>query len=277
MIASRLHGRLGNQMFQYAFAYLTSKKRGEDFFVLSSSSEYSLDYFELNGKKNDPTRNSWSRFLFYLKHPFPKTLIQYGSENMEAILKESESCHLLNGYFQSEGYFENQESVLRELFTIKKEHKEAFEKKYKTLFETGKTLVIHIRRTDYVNWDIGEKFGGENLSLPFSYFESFLSKFNKPEYKVIFISDDLSAVKAHFGEQENFFYENNSEIMDLQLLMHADVLCLSNSSFSWWGAYLNAKTNKQVFAPQYWLGFKTAYEYPHGILCKNWQHLPVKL
>jgi len=47
------------------------------------------------------------------------------------------------------------------------------------------------------------------------------------------------------------------------------VLILANSTFSWWGAYLNPN-NPVVFAPKYWLGFKVNLEYPKGIMSVDW-------
>lgn len=277
MISVKLQGRLGNQMFQFAFAYLTSKKRGESFFILRNSSKYALHYFELNGQKFNPFQNTLKQLFFQLSPLKQKTLFQIGMEEPDSILKESAFCRILDGYFQSELFFNSNGQAVKKLFAIQQEYQLAFNKKYKTFFETNKTIVLHVRRTDYLKWNIGEKYGGENPSLPFSYYESVLKKFDLNKYKIVFISDDIEAVKIHFGTHENYHYENNNEIIDLQLLQHADVLCISNSSFSWWGAYLNEKPNKLVFAPKYWLGFKTGIEYPKNIICEEWTEIEIPL
>ena len=63
--------------------------------------------------------------------------------------------------------------------------------------------------------------------------------------------------------------------MDFQLLLHADKLIISNSSFAWWGAYLN-KNKTEVFVPQYWLGFKVDKEIPADIIPARFISVPVR-
>jgi len=270
MIGFKLQGRLGNQMFQFAFAYALAKKRKQPFFILNGSSTYLLDYFVLNGFKCGVLRNKLQNILFRLGTFKPKTLIQIGHENIENVLEESEKCKLLDGYFQSELFFKDFEADVKKLFEIKEEHQTEFESKYAEVFQAHKTIAVHIRRTDYLTWERGEHYAS-NAALPFYYVEQFLEKFDLSKYKVLFISDDIAAVEKRFGKNSNFNFESNSAIVDFQILLHADVLCISNSSFSWWGAYLNPKSGKQVFAPDYWLGNQTVGEYPKDVICKDWQ------
>lgn len=274
MIGVKLDGRTGNQMFQYAFAYCLAKQRADDFFLEFEPKHFRLNYFILSGQFKH-LANQFKKLRFQL-FTFPKkTLTQIGTETTQSIIEQANRCNYLKGYFQSELYHKAFVQEVKTLFEIKPEYKKAFETKYKTLFETNKTVVVHIRRTDYLSWNMGEAFGGTNYSLPFSYSENILKKLDLEQYTVIFISDDIEAVKKQFGERHNFRYESNTEIIDFQILLHADVLCLSNSSFSWWGAYLNAKPHKKVFAPDKWLGFKTGRDYPVDIICKDWQKVTV--
>ena len=72
------------------------------------------------------------------------------------------------------------------------------------------------------------------------------------------------------GEKyKNAKYVHESEIVDFQLLMNADICVISNSTFAWWGAYLNRKVHKMVMAPKYFLGFHDGKEFPNGIYSKT--------
>jgi hypothetical protein len=92
---------------------------------------------------------------------------------------------------------------------------------------------------------------------------------------MIFISDDIEAVKA------NIKYKNGTyitgEIDQLIALSLADELIISNSSFHWWGAWLNTKPNKVVYAPEFWLGHKVNREYPKEVIPQNWHKVKVQL
>ena len=50
---------------------------------------------------------------------------------------------------------------------------------------------------------------------------------------------------------------------------------ISNSTFSWWGVFLNKKDNLLVYAPKYWLGYTNKKEYPNGIMCNKWKWINV--
>jgi hypothetical protein len=275
MIGVKLQGRTGNQMFQYAFAYVCARKRKESFFTIGSSKKYRLHYFLLGTNNSSSFTNKCKSFWFKISHANSKVLFQTGAEDITSIIKESENCHLFDGYFQSERYFGDLKNEVKKLFVIKDQHKLIFEKKYKLFFETHKTIAVHIRRGDYLTWNRGEQAGGLNFTLPYSYIETILDEFKGKGYAVVFVSDDIAAVKEHFSEKPDFYFEENDEIVDLQILMNADVLCLSGSSFSWWGAWLNIKSSKQIFAPENWLGFKTGVEFPAGVICEGWQKIKI--
>jgi len=168
------------------------------------------------------------------------------------------------GFFHSEGFFEDFKDEIRSLFKIKSEHVTAFEHIKNQSGCIKKTVVIHVRRTDYV---------GLNMSLPVSYYKKAIELIDAAAIEYVFISDDPSFIEEEFGYITNKYISNNSEIIDLQFLINADICILSNSSFSWWGAWLNDNQNKQVIAPEYWLGFKEKKEFPAGIsdhLNYNW-------
>ena len=176
---------------------------------------------------------------------------------------------LFDGFFQSEKYFAEYNQTICKEFTVKKEYAlniHDFTKNNK------ESVVIHWRRGDYISWGNDEL--GYNLSLPKNYYSSCLNQLDLSNKNIIFLSDDINYVKEVFSFPNAVYSENNTEINDLQLLMQADYLVLSNSSFSWWGAYLNSKA-KKIFAPKYWLGFKVNREWPNAVISAKWHSIEV--
>jgi len=282
MIAVKLEGRLGNQLFQYAFIYTAAKKLNTGFYIdksvipfllpqyfnIKNDFLYPIDkwFFSINGFKN--------LFDFHLKKFFYKQLntLYFGNKKINVIntdqpaiaLQQIQNGCLYEGFFQSEKYFENCKDELRRLFTIKKQYTDIFNEFASTRSSSSKKIVIHVRAGDYIDLD---------MALPIVYYKKALANIEVEDAELIFISDDPLLIEREFGYIKHKYISNNTEIIDLQLLMNADVCILSNSSFSWWGAWLNNKAGKIVYAPKNWIGFNKGEEYPVGIgenLGFNW-------
>ncbi|PKP60028.1 alpha-1,2-fucosyltransferase [Candidatus Atribacteria bacterium HGW-Atribacteria-1] len=276
MIGVNSWGRLGNQLFQFAFAYATAKELNTSFFIDESINPFILpDYFELEGynKLYNAAKRKWFRIRNY-KQISQLTYDGWKSPSENLLLLKDNTIY--KGFFQSEEYFENSMDDIKGLFKIKNKYALAFSSKYKCVFDKYKTIAVHIRRTDYLSYG-DDALGGKNLSLPISYYKNCLERIeNIDEYLVIFVSDNIDYVKEKFVKEDNYRFEFNSEIVDFQILLNADILILSNSTFAWWAAYLNPKVN-MVLAPRNWLGFKVGREYPVGICKKQWTWVDVSL
>jgi hypothetical protein len=174
------------------------------------------------------------------------------------------------GYFQSEEFFSSIAEDVRRAFRLRDEHVRAFESRYADLADR-EYVCCHMRRTDY------HTFAG-GVALPMSYYESALARIGAPRgMPIVFVGDDLGEARASFGERAGARFEQNDEAVDLQLLGNATTVVASNSSFAWWGAWLNPRADKRVLAPRHWLGYGFGWEYPPHVIPSEWQQLRVKL
>lgn len=284
MIKIVSRGQLGNQMFQYAFAYTLARKLHTFFVVIKMDAKDQLFYFKLNDGNKENSLSALSRTLYRLKlviHSRLYTLLttfvsflcsrrfkRYNEDNWqnpELQKPEFGDNHIYHGYFQSKAYFESNTESIRKLFTIKDQYIALFQSKYGNVFNTNKTLVIHMRYKDYLTAG-EEKLGGINLSLPMSYYKNCLELIENIEsYKIFILSDDMELAKKNIHLPKATFSQNE-EIVDFQMIRHADVAIIANSTFAWWASWLNDKPDKMVYAPKHWLGFKVKKEFPYGIV-----------
>lgn len=262
MVGVKFNGRLGNQLFQYVFFhYLKSSNPGKRFFFVNPQHSYLAKYFELDTFNSITLPNkAYSIFTRALPKllPFKEVYIQ----NIQ-VPKHVKAANytIYKGFFQSDWYLNNVKGDLK--LNLKEKYIAQFELTYGEFFRKNKTLVVHVRRTDYL------KYGKRDISLPLEYFERRLNCIlNLDEYKVFFVSDDIDAVKAYFKEKPNYIYSSNDEITDFQIIMNADVAIISNSSFAWWAAYLSGK-NSSIYAPKNWLGFRLGKEHPKRIMTEK--------
>jgi hypothetical protein len=152
----------------------------------------------------------------------------------------------LNGYFQSEKYFIKHKKEILKLFHINDSTKKEVED-FIIKIKIGKPLtVVHVRRGDYLS--------KKEFHNPCSkeYYEECISKL--PDNNFIFVSDDIDWCKNNFVGENIFYSDFNSEINDLILIMMSDNIIMSNSSFSWWGTWMNESKGKIVFCPKNWFG-----------------------
>lgn len=290
MIGVIAQGRMGNQLFQYAFAYVTARKLQTDFFIYLADSLHYFDLIDDFDRINEKNIKHYSRknILRFSDLPFVfkefKNPIKYVAKRKihknictwnntldenNYLLKEISDNTLYSGFFQSEEYLTEFRTEIMKMFAIKNEFRSEFEKNKKYLLGK-KYIAVHIRRTDYKNYG-GEELGGLDMTLPLSYYRNCLSLISDvDQYNVVFVSDDPEFARAEFGERENHYFESNDEITDFQLLLNADKTIIANSSFSWWAAWLNTKPEKAIYAPEYYLGFRVNKYYPAGIKVKDW-------
>jgi hypothetical protein len=270
MIGVTLKGRLGNQLFQYALAIALAKKY-RTFYIIDNDAKHDQvkAYFKTNLLLNTRFTRNWYKQLIQPKFP---VIHQTGNEQVANILPLIGNNRHYKGFFQSEQYFLNIRGEIRQVFRIKGLWQNEFERKYGGLLQE-RLLVIHYRLGDYLTWN-PQSFGGGDMSLPEAYYKAALGQVkNMEDYTVVVVTDDMqnAANKLDFLPRKQII--SDSEMMDFQLLMHADKLIISNSSFAWWAAYLNVKS-ADVFAPAFWLGFKMGAEMPYGIMPSKFTGVP---
>jgi hypothetical protein len=237
-------GRLGNQMFQYAALKSVSLKTGFECFLPNN----------INIKENgclDLANNKWIPYKLDLLECFDlnckieenKLSNIYQEQNFlfESNIFNIKDDTSIEGYFQSYKYFEEFETEIKQEFTFKPE----ILKKCKNIINNySDSVSLHIRRGDYVNnpnyWNVTPEYINEALQ-----------QFTDKEYKFLIFSDDIEWCKEIFPEGV-IFIEGNTQFEDLCLMTLCNHNIISNSSYSWWAAYLNNNKNKKIIAPSNW-------------------------
>ena len=273
------YGRLGNQLYQYASSFSLSKKINTELWIPVES-----EFYRTNGrynptiKKNDEYGNDLFK-LFDLKFCKKKPLIEiqksikyyYNEPNIVKYYPEfwnQKDGTCLHGYFQAKEYVDEYgEDLRRELelqnfyFDYGNNFIVNLKKNYKDIFS------VHIRRGD-LTMD-NHAFNAE-LSID-NYYKKIISENVKSEDVVLIFSDDIDWCKKNLKlNNKVIFVDSNIDILDLFLMSFCNNNIIANSSFSWWGAYLNENKEKKVIVPKKWFGEKNKHLRTEDIYCKNW-------
>lgn len=148
------------------------------------------------------------------------------------------------GHFQSYKYFDHNREYIQKLFSPIGKIEKFIEKKWNVPFD--KITAIHVRRGDY--W----KFPDHHPQLFPEYFTK-AAKMADPEEIIVF-SDDLKWCQDNLHFSKPTRYISDEDYIELYIMSQCKNLIISNSSFSWWAAFINTKNNRKIYAPSIWFG-----------------------
>lgn len=266
MIISHINGGLGNQMFQYA-AGKTLAQLNNTFLKLDVSEfdknklrSFDLLAFEtqiLYAAKQEisnllPSHNFEKAFQ-YLSPLKKRTYHREKSFSFdEKVLKLGKNVYL-KGYFQSEKYFLPAKNIIRNDFTFKNnlvDHLAGFVSQLRNV----NSISVHIRRGDFSN---NTEIAGYHGTLEINYYNAAIQliKSNISDPVFYFFSDDINWVKENLPVPDASYISFNitkNHFEDLYLMSQCKHNIIANSSFSWWGAWLNTNPAKIVIAPEKW-------------------------
>lgn len=179
----------------------------------------------------------------------------------------------LFGYWTSEKYFKDIAAVLREELALKEPLSENT-KRWKKIIESEKMPVsLHIRRGDYVQKDINRKI---YVQLPVSYYHKavdLIKEYNDISSLFVF-SNDIPWCKEQFKFDVPVYYvEGNDDdhgYEDMYLMSLCRHNVAANSTFSWWGAWLNRNKDKMVICPQRYFNSYSRWRDSTDIWPENW-------
>lgn len=215
-------GRLGNQLFQIASTI-----------GIAMSNEVDCGFPD------------WD-YDFFFKNDIPKSLGVIAPNLKEANYHYDEvktTNANMQGWLQSETYWINHKKEILKQFEFKDELTNIVNSKMP--LPDRKTIAISIRRGDFVN-------NPNYIQLPITYYILALTNHfpDYLDYNIVFFSDDINYCKVHFECLPNaFFADKLTSIEQLCLMSMCDHFIISNSTFSWWGAYLGTKQGTKVIRP----------------------------
>ncbi len=269
MVIVRLKGGLGNQMFEYAAGRARALERNDELFLDTTflndrtpRRHFTFRSYELGVFRIEEHFTILSRLSSVLPIPLLWPLLSVLVEKWRSFFSEGFRC--LDGYFQDEGHFKKFAAELRKDFTFKTAPSPVVEETMKKIREK-ESVSIHVRRGDYVS---DSKTAEVHGFLGLEYYEravEFIS--GRTEHPHLFIfSDDLDWCRNHLKMKYPTDYVSCG-LDDLQLMSLCEHNIVANSTFSWWGAWLNANPKKIVVAPKMW--FAGSNE-EGDIIPKNW-------
>lgn len=262
MIITKLIGGIGNQMFQYAvgrrLSYIHKTKLKLDISELKrlKTRKYELDCFDIKGEVIEGQKRSLvDRIIKRLKNE-QNIYFEKNFRFDQAVLNLPDNVTLA-GYFQSERYFSDIEEIIRKEFSFKLSPVGKIRPVLRKV-RSSESIAIHFRRTDYID---NKKFFYYHGVCSLDYYREAISliatKLKSPEFFIF--SDDLIWVKRNLKmEHPAFFVDlNDKDYEDLRIISSCRNQITANSTFSWWGAWLNENKNKIVIAPKVWFADKS--------------------
>jgi hypothetical protein len=257
-VSAKLKGGLCNYMFQIACAHSYAIKNNKE--SIFSTNDSIVRHKHVDDYKNNVLKN----VNFLDSHDF-NSFFKYNEQHFhfKEILNVDGDIYL-DGDFQSEKYFKENENEIKKLFSYPEEIKNSMSEKWKFILKEN-TCSIHIRRADYLNYQ------DAYVILDLNYYLSAMKQLQEGCTFLIF-SDDLQWCKENFFEikQKIIFIENQLDYEDLLLMSLCKNNIIANSSFSWWGAWLNNNENKTVVAPKRWFNSALSSFNTNDLYCDNW-------
>lgn len=264
MIYTHLKGGLGNMLFQIAAGISFSKRLNTNLCLINLNShleylnaddvyqpklKHSFEYLKLNQFKN------FSQIPPITK---PLRMVTYPFEYIKDL--PTDDC-IINGFFQSEKFIINERDEVLNNFSPSEEIVSHLSKYNFTNF---KTTSIHVRRGDYLNNpDYHTVQSKEYFTEAIR-----LTRYNTDKY--IIFSDDIEWCKNNFIGEEFIFIDKEKDYIELYLMSFCHNNIISNSSFGWWGAWMNRNTDKIVIGPKKWFGPKDPNLTDKDIIPENW-------
>lgn len=299
MIITRLIGGLGNQLFQYAVGRAVATRTNSPLLLDASGfANYELRRYELDGfnvcaqlasdaqlARVGVTAGDAPSLLDRIKcRLFPRSasklslqepILRESSFTYDARIEQAQAPIYLDGYWQSERYFSAIRTQLLQELTLKSDWGPGNEAMFGRIQAEGARAVsLHVRRGDYVtNAHTASYHGVCSLDYYRAAVAYIAERVAVPHFFIF--SDDHDWVRENLqtGFPTTFVAVNSADngIYDIMLMKSCRHHIIANSSFSWWGAWLNPLTEKLVIAPQQW--FKEADKDTCDLIPSGWVRL----
>tara|TARA_R110002072_G_scaffold54983_4_gene143712 strand:+ start:1452 stop:2195 length:744 start_codon:yes stop_codon:yes gene_type:complete len=244
MISCKLQGGLGNYLFQVAAMYSLSDNVG---FNIESASQ-------VHGN----IKKYLTNILRNINQNVKELQYKYDEPSFTYQPLPNNDNTLFNGYFQSETYLDR--SKILDLYSIDNVSASYIKNKYSDVLQNSVSL--HVRRGDYlVKQD-------KHPVLAMDYYNTATNLVNTCDNFLIF-SDDIAWCRDNFIGDKFTFIQGEEDYIDLWLMSLCNHNIIANSSFSWWGAWLNQNVNKKVIAPSNWFGYNKKLN-TKDLYCEGW-------
>ena len=287
MVIVSIKGRLGNQMFCMAL-YRSLMKSGRDVYVdlacdrdsgkqngIISAARYNIDLFSCDYRVADSkivsemiqdgrNRNIWKRWEYRL---FPSRCLYYEEQAQgiyNPLVFRLDNVYL-TGYWQSEKYFASIDEDIRQMYRFPDIYSDYQRNMLENIRNTN-SVSVHVRRGDYLLHP--EIYGTVSLE----YYRKAMRYIQERRENVSFylFTDDIVWARENFKGKNIVIIEDNKDLLtgnlDMSLMAHCKDNIIANSSFSWWGAWLNDNPGKIVVAPEKWEKNKCMRD----IRCEGW-------
>lgn len=269
-------GRLGNQMFQFASTVGISEKKGttalfplENCHTINSNGPIDpktglktlvkcdlLECFQIPSEYFVPVSTISPSAIYHEGDLKFDPRIYSGPDNLDIV-----------GYLQTEKYFSHIREKILDLFTFKWEiEKIAIDYwmgEVVPFLGEDPSVSIHVRRGDYT------LYPDHHPTCSREYYDAAISSFGS-EFKFLVFSDDIDWCMENFKGQRFLCVDTGSPYVDLKIMTMCKSHINANSSFSWWGAWLNPKDNKRVICPSKWFGPAIPKDVS-DIYCSGWE------
>lgn len=249
MIFTKIFGGLGNQLFQYAAGRYLANKHKTDLKIFDDkwfeNSNSPLAYYRLN--QFNIQENFASEEEIKNLQAFQETRTSFIPE----VLDLPDNI-VLKGYWHSWKYFAGIRDILLKEISLKNPMGKNSSQWKEKIVSAECSVSVHVRRGDYMT----PMFRNYSGTIPFGYYYECIKKLKNlyPQMTLFIFSDDLDFVRNNFKFDVPVEFVEGCETDEEELFLMS--LCkhniITNSTFSWWGAWLNQNSDKKVFAPALW-------------------------